>query len=221
MAYNAIQLFALNVPPQISIPFDLYALEVPEHWKKLFSRLQQHKLGLNYVLPPVECLNQALQLLIEDILFPSPNAFRSKPTKWLYSKTDQVSTDYIASVIKTWLRISFENSSFLTDADVEQIHALSGSDLKFELFTLPNLVWQVKDGLLNIDPLYYHLIPYLFSSAIAAKPVALVDPRTGETFREVPFRESILDDSSAKEVVSWLPEIEVRERKKKDSKEKS
>lgn len=220
MAYNSIQLFALNVPTQISIPFDFYALEVPEHWKKLFSRLQQHKLGKNYVLPPVECLNQALQLLVEDILFPSPNAFRSKPTKWLYSKTDQVSTEYIASVIKTWLRVSFENSNFLTDVDIEQIHALSGSDLKFEPFILPDQVWQVKDGVLNIDPLYYHLIPYLFSSAIAAEPVALVDPRNGETFREVLFRESILDDSSAKEVVSWLPEIEVRERKKKDRKEK-
>ncbi|MBD1944385.1 DUF3962 domain-containing protein [Coleofasciculus sp. FACHB-712] len=220
MAYNSIQLFALNVPTQISIPFDLYALEVPEHWKKVFNKLQQRKLGKNYVLPPVKCLNQALQLLIEDVLFPSPDAFQLKPTKWLYSKTDQISTKYIASIVRIWLNVSFENSQCLTDEDIEQIHALTGSDLKFVPVTLPDQVWQVKDGELIIDPLYYHLIPYLFSSAIAAEPLALVDPRTGETFRKVPFQESILDGSSAKEVVSWLPEIEVGERKKKDSKKK-
>ena len=121
MASNKIQLFALQVPTQISLPFDLYALTVPEDWKKLFSRLQQIKLGKNYVLPPVRCLNQALQLLIEDILFPSPNAFNLNLTqKWLYSKT-KISTDYITTLVKIWLNVSFENTKCLTDAVVNEI----------------------------------------------------------------------------------------------------
>ncbi len=218
---DRIQLFALQVPTQLSLPFDLYALTVPQEWKELFCRLQQHKLGKNYVLPPVECLNQVLQLLIEDILFPSPNAFKPKSTvKWLYSKTATVSTDYIATVVKTWLYVSFENSTFLTQNDIDQIHALSGSDLQFEKVQLPDPVWKIEDGELKIAPLYYDLIPYLFANAVASRPLPLTNPITGKAFETVTFCESASDESSAKEVISWSPMLAVRERVKKDSKEK-
>lgn len=133
MASNKIQLFALQVPTQISLPFDLYALSVPEEWKKLFSRLQQIKLGKNYVWPPVKCLNQALQLLIEDVLFPSPNAFKlNLNQKWLYSKKKYISTDYITIVVKTWLNVSFENTKCLTNDYFKEVQSLSASALHFE-----------------------------------------------------------------------------------------
>lgn len=41
---NLIQLFALQVPTQISLSFDLYSLVVPQDWKKLFDKLQQRKM---------------------------------------------------------------------------------------------------------------------------------------------------------------------------------
>ncbi|MGG6270502.1 pPIWI_RE module domain-containing protein [Leptolyngbya sp. AN03gr2] len=217
MAYNLIQLFALNVPTRLVIPFDLYAVEVPQQWKELFTRLQQHKLKKKEVLPPVECLNQALQLLIEDILFPSKNAFRKK-VKWLYSKNEKISTEDIVTIVKTWLRVSFEDAPCLTDQDIEQINALSSSDLKFEKVLLPDQVWKIENGKLVMEPLYYDLIPYLFSAAIASAPLELIDPRTGQVVRHVNFRESV-SDTSAKEVISWLPEIEVKEIKKKGSRQ--
>lgn len=221
MAYNFIQLVALNIPTQLVLPFDLYAVEVSQHWKELFSRLQQHKLNRKEVLPPIECLNQALQLLIEDILFPSPSAFRLKSkAKWLYSKNEQTSTDYIVTIVKTWLRVSFENSPCLTQQDLEQIAALSSSDLKFEKVTLPEQVWQPGKGAGSIDPVYYQLIPYLFSSAITSAPLELIAPQTGQVFRDVCFRESVSDVFSQTEVISWLPELEVKETKKKGSKQK-
>ena len=68
MAYNQIQLFALNIPPKLTLPFELYALEVPQHWKELFTRLQEIKLERKEVSPPTKCLNHYLQVLIEDLM---------------------------------------------------------------------------------------------------------------------------------------------------------
>jgi pPIWI_RE module N-terminal domain len=114
---NSIQLFALQVPAQISLPFKLYSLSVPQDWKKLFNKLQQRQNGKSHISLPVECLNHALQLLLdEEILFPSKNAFKlTSNAKLLYTKTDQVSVDYIATVVKTWLRISLQNTKSLTE----------------------------------------------------------------------------------------------------------
>lgn len=217
---STIQLFALQVPTQISSPEKLYALTVPDHWKELFNRLQQHKLGKNYVLPPVECLNQVLQLLVDGILFSSPNAFKRKPAKWLYSKTDKINTGYIATVVQNWLRVSFENSSFLTEDDTNKINALSGKDLQFKEVQLPQPVWDIKDGKLNLDDLYYDLIPYLLASAVAKSPLALINPRTNEEFEKVNFREIVSAESGAKEVISWPPMLAVKTRKKQGSEEK-
>ncbi len=220
MASNKIQLFALQVPTQISLPFDLYALTVPEDWKKLFSRLQQIKSGKNYVLPPVRCLNQALQLLIEDLLFPSPNAFNLKLNqKWLYSKT-KISTDYITTVVKIWLNVSFENSKCLTDADVNEIQSLSASALHFEKVQLPDFVWKIENGELKIDPLYYSLIPYLFANAITTNPLTLIDPTSEQTFDTVQFRMCAVDESNAQEIISWSPLMAIREKKKELRQEK-
>lgn len=220
MASNKIQLFALQVPTQISLPFDLYALTVPEDWKKLFSRLQQIKSGKNYVLPPVRCLNQALQLLIEDLLFYSPKAFAlTSNQKWLYSKA-KISTDYITTVVKTWLNVSFENTKFLTDADVNEIQSLSASALQFEKVQLPDFVWKIENGELSIHPLYYSLIPYLFANAITTNPLTLIDPTSEQTFDTVQFRMCAMDESNAQEIISWPPLMAIREKKKELRQEK-
>lgn len=218
---KTIQLFALQVPTQISLPFDLYALSVPDEWKELFNRLQQIKLGKNYVLPPVECLNQVLQLLVDGILFSSPNAFRLKSSaKWLYFKSDNIDTDYIATVVKNWLRVSFENCSFLTTDDIDEINRLSGSDLKFEEVQLTQPVWDIKDGKINLDNLYYDLIPYLLASAVAKSPLALINLKTNEEFEKVNFREIVSAESGAKEVISWPPMPAIKTIKKEGSEEK-
>ncbi|MEG3875477.1 pPIWI_RE module domain-containing protein [Microcoleus sp. Z1_B5] len=218
---NPIQLFALQVPTQISLPFDLYALTVPQNWKELFNRLQQIKLGKNYVLPPVESLNQALQLLVDGILFSSPNAFRLKSTaNWLYFKADNIDTACIATAVKTWLNVSFEKCNFLTDDDIAKIHAISGSDLQIEKVQLPTPVWEIKDVSLKIDSLYYDLIPYFLASEVARSPLALINHRTNEEFEKVKFCEIVSAESGAKEVISWPPMLAVKTRKKKDSEEK-
>jgi hypothetical protein len=217
---STIQLLALQVPTQISLPFDLYALTVPQHWKELFSRLQQIKLGKDYVLPPIVCLNQVLQLLVDGILFSSPKAFNQKSANWLYSKTDKIDTNYIATVVKNWLRVSFENCSFLTADDIDQINRLSGSDLKFQEVQLTQPVWDIKDGEINLDNLYYDLIPYLLASAVAKSPLPLINPKTDEEFEIVNFCEISSADSNAKEVISWPPMPAVKTKKKKDSEEK-
>lgn len=222
MKYNAIQLFALNVPAQLTLPFDLYAVEVPQHWKELFSRLQQYKLGRKEVLPPVICLNQALQLMVQEILFPSPNAFKLKSSdKWFYTETDKISKDYIVTVVQTWLRVSFEDSEALTDKDIQDINSLSPSDLTFAKVSLPEKVWEVRnDGSKNIELIYYYLIPYLVSRAIASEALELFEPDSGKLIRSLHLRERIVENSSSKEVISWPPEMEVQKRKKKGSKEK-
>ncbi|MBD2183387.1 DUF3962 domain-containing protein [Planktothrix sp. FACHB-1355] len=218
---STIQLFALQVPTQISLPFDLYALTLPKHWKELFNRLQQHKLGKNYVLPPVECLNQVLQLLVDSILFSSPNAFRLKSSaRWLYFNTEKIDTAYIATAVKTWLNVSFKNCNSLTDDDIAKIQAISGSDLQVGKVQLPQPVWDIKDGKLNLDDLYYDLIPYLLASAVAKSPLALINPRTNEEFEKVNFREIVSAESGAKEVISWPPMQAVKTRKKEGSEEK-
>jgi hypothetical protein len=218
MVYNRIQLFALNVPDRISLPFELYALEVPQHWKELFNRLQQHKLGRSPVLPPIKCLNQYLQLLVEDLLFPNRFAFSPKSnSKWIYAKSDSVDTEYIASIVRAWARISFEDldTNFLTDRDIQTINAMSGKDLKFKKIALSEEVWKIQNGGLVIDPLYYSLIPYLFSSAIASAPLTLVNPALTEDSIKFDFRESISANSSSSEVISWAPEFIVRGKEKK------
>ncbi len=219
---NLIQLFALQVPTQISLPFDLYSLVVPQDWKKLFDKLQQRMNGRSYISLPVESLNHALQLLLDDeILFPSKNAFKLKSnTKWLYTKTDKVSTDYIATVVKTWLRISLQNTKSLTEADIAEINSLSGDDLHFEKVQLPKKVWTIKDDKLEINSLYYNLIPYLLASAIASEPLKLISPTTGEVFKEVVFRSCCVDNGDVAELISWTPELEVKEVADKDTKKK-
>ncbi|MFW6295645.1 MAG: pPIWI_RE module domain-containing protein [Halothece sp.] len=215
---SPIQLFALQVPTQISPSEDLYALTVPDYWKELFNRLQQHKLGRNYVLPPIGSLNQVLQLLVDSILFSSPNAFRLKSSaRWLYFNTDKIDTAYIATAVKTWLSISFENCNSLTDDDIAKIHAISGSDLQVEKVQLPTPVWEIKDENLKIDSLYYDLIPYLLANAVADSPLSLVNPKTNEKFEIVKFHEIVSDKTGAKEVISWPPMPATKKKKKKSS----
>ncbi|MBC1238674.1 pPIWI_RE module domain-containing protein [Nostoc sp. 2RC] len=220
---NSIQLFALQVPTQISLPFKLYSLTVPQDWKKLFNRLQERKNGKGYISLPIENLNHALQLLLDDeILFPSKNAFKLKSyAKWLYSKTDNVSTDYIATVVKTWLRICLENTKSLTEADIAEINSLSGDDLHFEEVQLPEKVWTIEDAQLKINPLYYNLIPYLLASAIASEPLELIDPTTGKVFKEVVFRPCAVDNGDVAELISWTPELEIKEVTNKETNKKS
>ncbi|MDJ0616457.1 MAG: DUF3962 domain-containing protein [Calothrix sp. MO_192.B10] len=222
MASNSIQLFALQIPTQISLPFDLYSLVVPQDWKKLFDKLQQRKNGKSYISLPVESLNHALQLLLDDeVLFPSKNAFKLKSNaKWLYTKTDKVSTDYIATVVKTWLRISLENTKSLTEADIAEINSLSGDDLHFDEVQLPEKVWTIEDSQLRIDPLYYNLIPYLLTSAIASEPFKLIDPTTGEILKEVVFRSCCVDNGDVAELISWTPELAIKEVTDKDTKKR-
>lgn len=228
MAYNAIQLFALQIPTKISLPFDLYALAVPKDWKDLFCRLQKYKHGKTYVLPPIECLNQALTLSIDtEILFPSPDAFKLTSTaNWFYLKSDKVSTEYIVNVVKNWLNISFENSSFLTDADIQKVHSLSAKDLQIKQVKLPENVWKFEDGELKIDPLYYSLIPYLIASVIVAEPLSLIEPNSNQIFETVKFHECVVQKSNVQEIISWPPRIITRSRmvikdkKKENSEEK-
>jgi hypothetical protein len=221
MAYDRIQLMALQVPTHLALPFNLYALTVPQHWKELLSRLQRHKLGKDYVLPPVEALNPILQLLFDGILFFRRGAFRPRSNaRLLYSKTAQISTKEIADVFKTWLRVSFENSKFLTDDDIAQIHALSGNDLQFEPVSLPEPIWEIVEGELRIDPLFYDLIPYLCASAVASSPFSLVNPSTGEVAEEVVLYESDLEGEGINEAISWFPIPVARQRKKRGSDEK-
>lgn len=216
MAYNRIQLLALTVPNQLVLPFNLYALTVPQHWKELFTRLQRHKLGKGCVLPPVEVLNPIVQLLFDDILFFKKGAFRlSSNVKWLYSRTDQVSTQDIAETVKTWLRISFENSDSLTDEDIAQIHAISGNDLRFELVSLPDPIWKTVEGKLEIDELFYDLLPCLCASAVATSSFPLINPLTGSTSEEIIFYESALDGDGIDEAISWPPIPVTRSRKQK------
>ncbi|HLO51447.1 MAG TPA: DUF3962 domain-containing protein [Kamptonema sp.] len=218
---KTIQLLALQVPTQISLPFDLYALTVPDPWKELFNRLQQHKLGKKYVLPPIECLNQVLQLLVDGILFSSRNAFGLKSSaRWLYFNTEKIETTNIATVVKAWLHVSFENCNFLTEDDINKINALSGSDLQVEKVQLPAPVWEIKDVNSKIDSLYYDLIPYLLANAVAASPLSLVNPKTNEESEIVKFHEIVSAESGAKEVISWPPMLAVKTKKKKDSEEK-
>jgi len=221
MAYKHIQLMALQVPTRLTLPFELYALTVPEHWKKLFNRLQQHKLGKDKVLPPVEALNPIFQLLFEHILFFSRGAFKlTSSAKWLYSKTDQISTDEIAVVVRNWLRVSFDKCDFLTQDDIGEIQALSGKDLKFEQVDLPEPIWEIVEGQLEINPLYYDLIPYLCAYAVTSKPVPLMNPLTGILSEEVVLYESAFDSEGTKEAISWPPIPAVQQRKKKDGTEK-
>ncbi|GAA6621005.1 pPIWI_RE module domain-containing protein [Scytonema sp. NUACC26] len=220
---NSIQLFALQVPAQISLPFKLYSLIVPQDWKKLLNKLQQRKNGKSYISLPVECLNHALQLLLDDeILFPSKNAFKlTSNANWLYTKTDNVSTNYIANVVKTWLRISLQNAKDLTEADIAEINSLSGDDLHFEEVQLPEKVWELEDGQLKINPLYYNLIPYLLASAIASEPLKLIDPTTGKVFKEVVFRSCAVDNGDVAELISWAPELEIKEVTNKETSKKN
>lgn len=160
---KTIQLFALQVPTQIYLPFELSALTVPDKWKQLFKRLQTIKSGKNYVLPPVRCLNQVLQLLVEGILFSSTKAFSENPSNWLYCQSDQIDINYITTIVKTWLQISLENSPAVTQQDLNQIQNLRGSDLIIKAVPLQDPVWSVDNGKLNIDDLYYDLIPYLLA----------------------------------------------------------
>jgi hypothetical protein len=212
MAYNQIQLFALNIPTQLTLPFELYALEVPPHWKELFTRLQEIKLDRKPVLPPIECLNHYLQILVEDLIFPSPNAFKRYQQKWFYSKSDLVDLDYIARVVRTWAQVSFKDLECLTDTDIQAIQAISGRDLQFHKVDLPAQVWKIEDGRGRIEPLYYRLIPYLFSSAIASAPLTLVN--SSKDRRTFAFRESISPDDGSSEVISWNPELIVAGKQK-------
>lgn len=214
MAYNQIQLFALNIPTQLTLPFELYALEVPQHWKELFTRLQEIKLERKPVLPPIECLNHYLQILIEDLIFPSPNAFKRSQNKWFYSKSDLVDLDYIARVVRTWAQVSFKGLECLKDTEIEAIQAISGQDLQFQKVNLPAHVWKIEDGRGTIEPLYYRLIPYLFSSAIASAPLTLVNPASSTDRRTFAFRESISPDDGKSEVISWNPELIVAGKQK-------
>ncbi len=214
MAYNQIQLFALNIPTQLTLPFELYALEVPQHWKELFTRLQEIKLERKPVLPPIECLNHYLQILIEDLIFPSPNAFKRDRDKWFYAKSDLVDLDRIARVVRTWAQVSFKGLECLTDIDIQAIQAISGRDLQFHKVNLPAQVWKIEDGRGRIEPLYYRLIPYLFSSAIASAPLTLVNPASSIDRRTFAFRESISPDDGRSEVISWNPELIVAGKQK-------
>ncbi|MBE9160033.1 DUF3962 domain-containing protein [Nodosilinea sp. LEGE 06152] len=218
MAYKQIQLMALTVPNRLVLPFSLYAITVPQKWKELFNRLQKHKLGKTYVLPPVESLNPVIQLLFEDILFFQKGAFKlGRSVNWLYCKTNKVSTQKIAEVIKTWLRISFENSNFLTDEDVAQIQAISGDDLRFEQVSIPDPVWKIVDGKLEIDNLFYSLFPYLCASAVASGSFSLINPSTGNVSEEVIFYPSALEGEGIDEAISWPPIPVKRPRKRKGS----
>jgi hypothetical protein len=214
MAYNQIQLFALNIPTQLTLPFELYALEVPPHWKELFTRLQEIKLERKPVLPPIECLNHYLQILVEDLIFPSSNAFKRYQNKWFYSKSDLVDLDYVARVVRTWAQVSFKDLECLTDKDIQAIQAISGRDLQFHKVNLPAQVWKIEDGRGIIEPLYYRLIPYLFSSAIASAPLTLVNPASSIDRRTFAFRESISPDDGRSEVISWNPELIVAGKQK-------
>jgi hypothetical protein len=205
MAYNQIQLFALNIPTQLTLPFELYALEVPQHWKELFTRLQQIKLERKEVSPPTKCLNHYLQVLIEDLIFPSADAFRTYQGNWFYSKNNLVDLEYIATIVKTWVRISFESLKNFSDSDRQLILAISGKDLRFKKVNLSELVWEVQDGKLHIDPIYYRLISYLFTSAIVSEPLTLINPDASEE-RTFHFRESITSDGKS-EIISWNPEL--------------
>lgn len=223
MVYNSIQFSALSVPQKISIPFTLYALTVPQKWKTLIYQLQQRKHGKKYILPPVESLNHALQLLLDDeILFPDKNAFKLKSSnKWLYTKTDEVSTaNKIASVVKTWLRITFEKTESLTPTDIAGIHSISGNDLQFERVELPE-VWTLENGKLKIEKIYYNLIPYLLAGAIADKPLELIDPTTNTKSRDVVFYPCAVDNGDAAELMSWAPEIETKKITDKETNETS
>jgi pPIWI_RE module N-terminal domain/RNaseH domain of pPIWI_RE len=214
MAYKSIQLLALNIPTQFALPFELYALEVPSHWQELFTRLQEIKLERKPVLPPIECLNQYLQVLIEDLIFPSPNAFRKSQDKWFYSKSNLVDLDYIARVVRTWAEVSFKSLECLTERDIQAIKAISGRDLQFQKVNLPEQVWKIEDGRGRVEPLYYRLIPYLFSSAIASAPLTLVNPASSIDKRTFAFRESINPDNGRSEVISWNPELIVAGKQK-------
>jgi pPIWI_RE module N-terminal domain/RNaseH domain of pPIWI_RE/MID domain of pPIWI_RE len=218
MAYNQIQLFALNITPQLTLPFELYALEVPQHWKELFTRLQEIKLERKEVSPPTKCLNHYLQVLIEDLIFPSPDAFKTYQGNWFYSKSNLVDRDDIATIVKTWVRISFESLKNFSESDRQLILAISGNDLKFKKINISELVWEVRDGKLHIDPIYYRLISYLFTSAIVSKPLTLINPDASEE-RTFHFRESITSDGKS-EVISWNPELIVRGKGKEKEKEK-
>lgn len=217
MAYNFIQLFALKIPTKISLPYDLYSLTVPQHWKELFSRLQQIKSGRDKVLPPTECLNQALLLLINNILFPCKKAFwQDKERVWLYTKNQEIAHE-IARIVQMWLLVSFENvSESIPQSDLDLVHSLSGSDLSFKKVNLPEPVWKIENGKTIIDPLYYNLIPYLCGQAIVSTPLSLLNPVNNETF-ELIFRESASERSDAQELISWQPEVVVEKRKNKDS----
>ncbi len=222
MASNSIQLFALSVPQNLSLPFKLYALIVPQKWKKIFDKLRQKKHGKKYILLPVESLNHALKLILEDeILFPNKNAFNLKSnTKWLYTKTDKISTDYITLVVKTWLRIALEKTDSLTQTDIQEIDSLSGNDLQFETIKLPE-VWTLKNGKLKIEPIYYNLIPYLLASVIADESLELIDPITNKIFRDVVFRPCAVDNGDVAELISWTPELETKEVTDKETNKKS
>lgn len=222
MAYNSIQLFALQIPTKISLPFDLYALAVPKNWKDLFSRLQKYKHDKNYVLPPIECLNQALTISIDDeILFPSPNAFKlTSNTHWFYSKSNNISKEYIVNVVKNWLNVSFKDLDCLTTSDIQEIHSLSAHDLEFQQVEIPETVWSIEGGELKTDPLYYSLIPYLIASAIVAEPLSLIDTNSNQVFETLQFHECVVEKSNVQEIISWPPTIITQDKKKKDSEEK-
>lgn len=222
MAYNSIQLFALQIPTKISLPFDLYALPVPKKWKDLFCKLQKYKHKRNNILPPIQCLNQALTLTIDsEILFPSPKAFNAKSTaNWFYTKSDQISTEYIANVVKNWLDISFKNVDCLTANDIQTIHSLSGNDLQFHKIKLSDPLWTIKDSELIIDPLCYSLIPYLLANTIVAEPLSLTNPNSNNIFETITFYECIVEQSSVQEIISWPPVMFTKDRKKKGSEEK-
>ncbi|MDZ8036038.1 pPIWI_RE module domain-containing protein [Nostoc sp. DedSLP04] len=222
MAYNSIQLFALQIPTKISLTFDLYALAVPKKWKDLFSRLQKYKHDKNYVLPPIECLNQALTISIDDeILFPSPNAFRlTSNTHWFYSKSNNISKEYIVNVVKNWLNVSFKDLDCLTTSDIQEIHSLSAHDLEFQQVKIPETVWSIEGGELKTDPLYYSLIPYLIASAIVAEPLSLIDTNSNQVFETLQFHECVVEKSNVQEIISWPPTIITQDKKKKGSEEK-
>lgn len=215
---STIQLLALQVPTEISLSFDLYALTVPQDWKELFSHLQKIKMDKDFVLPPVQSLNQVLQLLVEDILFSSANAFGLKSSaKWLYFKNEKIDTDYIATAVKTWLGVCFKNCNSLTSDDLDKIRAISGSDLQVEKVTLPTPIWEIKDKKLEIDSLYYDLIPYLLANAIAQSPLTLINPKTDRELEPINFYEIASAESGAKEVISWPPMLALKTRTNKDS----
>lgn len=219
---NSIQLFAVQIPKKIVLPFDLYALTFPKDWKDLFCQLQQHKHGKNFILPPIECLNQALTHSIDsDILFHSPNVLRkTAPANWLYSKTNEISTKDIASITKNWLNISFKDLKSLTADESQKINALSSKDLQFHQLKLPEPVWSIKDSELQIDPLYYSLIPYLVASAIVTEPLPLTLPNSENIFETIQFYECVAEESNEIELISWPAVVITKDKKNKNSKEK-